>query len=522
MDIVPRPLHYVKLNLGTKERGITMNQAIINNFKAIMEKYDKNYDTQGIKANLNEWDDNKRGLTNLLRKHPNWNEDELAIVFEVDIQREINREFIRIRKDEICVFCRDLDIDENARRNAFKVLTYITDMATSAMSCEWVVQEVIERTGIKCVMGQKTSRVFNSICKKFGLDKHPDYPAKFASYADAMNPVSIKKKCTLSVNPCDFLEMSNGSSWQSCHRLNGGDCQAGTLSYMNDGVSMIFSTFNDEVEKEYYKTPKQTRQVFAYGNGILLQSRLYPYTDDEVARDTYRKVVQKAIADCLDVPNLWVLKKDQNDVSNRIETHEDAHHYEDYSYNYKANISLLKALKIFDDDTIQVGYTSYCVDCGNQLEESDEIVCSDCNGSRYTCAACGCSLDEDDGHWIDGELYCDDCCHYCDHCHEYTTEDTTMAHNRRGFEEWVCPDCLDSYYCYCETCGEYYHTDTGNWIDGEYYCDDCTEERFECCNDCGEYVDKDDIVGIEDGCYCESCAEEHKHEEDSEEIAKGA
>jgi hypothetical protein len=72
--------------------------------------------------------------------------------------------------------------------------------------------------------------------------------------------------------------------------------------------------------------------------------------------------VQRTIADCLGVPNLWALKREQEEVNHHIRTHEDALNYRDYEYkSYKANISLLKEFNITDDDCITVGNTAYCL-----------------------------------------------------------------------------------------------------------------------------------------------------------------
>ena len=44
-----------------------------------------------VTANLTQWCEQKQGLLQLLRKHPLWNEKELAIVFRVEERREIDR-----------------------------------------------------------------------------------------------------------------------------------------------------------------------------------------------------------------------------------------------------------------------------------------------------------------------------------------------------------------------------------------------------------------------------------------------
>ena len=114
--------------------------------------------------------------------------------------------------------------------------------------------------------GMKRSRVINTVFKEYPIgddhkidatkftDGHEEgdrnylsYNKLFAKAADDTNPLKIKRITVLSVNICDFLLMSNGNSWSSCHFINRsgayqGCYKAGTLSYSNDGTSMCFYT----------------------------------------------------------------------------------------------------------------------------------------------------------------------------------------------------------------------------------------------------------------------------------------
>ncbi len=60
-------------------------------FYEVMHKYQKPFSEEGVTANLTQWCEQKQGLLQLLRKHPLWNEKELAIVFRVEERREIDR-----------------------------------------------------------------------------------------------------------------------------------------------------------------------------------------------------------------------------------------------------------------------------------------------------------------------------------------------------------------------------------------------------------------------------------------------
>lgn len=112
--------------------------------------------------------------------------------------------------------------------------------------------------------GQKTSRIIGKLCRSFGVDGHERYNAVFAQLSDSLNPLQMLKTALLSLHPCDFLEMSNkDNTWTSCHNLESGSYQAGTLSYMTDDVSMIFFTVDPEVKDHYYRAPRRSRQMFS-------------------------------------------------------------------------------------------------------------------------------------------------------------------------------------------------------------------------------------------------------------------
>ena len=47
-------------------------------FYEVMHKYQKPFSEEGVTANLTQWNEQKQGLLQLLRRHPLWNEKELA------------------------------------------------------------------------------------------------------------------------------------------------------------------------------------------------------------------------------------------------------------------------------------------------------------------------------------------------------------------------------------------------------------------------------------------------------------
>ena len=493
-----------------------MNDDIKNQVYGVFDKYDKTYCNSGVMANIQEWKNNKSWLVELLRRHPSWNEDALAVVFEVTHSREIDKSKVNLHRHGLSRLISELEMTEDNRNKFIQSLDAVALTYAKTLPGTDTAALVKDYCGVTCVAGQKTSRIINAICKKYALDKHPDYNACFAKLADSLNPMQIKRTALLSVHPCDYLEMSNKhNSWSSCHCLAGGEYHGGTLSYMNDECSMIFYTVDDDVTEGFYTAPKRTRQVFCFNNGILLQSRLYPQTDDSETRDIYRNIVQRAVADCMGIPNLWTLKREQDEVNQRVRTHEDALNYRDYEYKCnKPNISLLKNHNISEDDYMLVGSTAYCIDCSEPIYENNGLYCESCSDDDcVSCYGCDHSVYEDDAHNIGGYWYCNECCSYCDHCEEYTSGEVTDAYNRRGHRISVCDYCRDEYYYYCEDCDDYYNEDNGRHLDDGFSCNECFDSNYCACDSCGEYIRIEDMEAIDYASYCESCAGKTREEE---------
>ena len=195
--------------------------------------------------------------------------------------------------------------------------------------------------------------------------------------------------------------------------------------------------------------------------------------------------------------------RDRNEVDHRVATHVDALHYRDYEYkSYKANISLLRNADIYDDDKILVGYTAYCLECSDPLHENSSLYCDACDDDTFCCYNCDQRIHEDDAHEIAGRFYCNNCCSFCGHCNEYTTDDMTEVNDRYGDSWYVCQNCLEENYCYCGDCDAYFEKSNGCSLDDGFHCNDCLEEIYSICDGCGKYVCNDDIESIGDSCYC--------------------
>lgn len=241
--------------------------------------------------------------------------------------------------------------------------------------------------------GQKTSRAINKILCMMGFDKHPDYNKEFAKFADAVNPLKIKRHTVISIHPVDYLTMSFGNSWSSCHTIDkkndrgienanshGGCYSAGTLSYMLDESSCVFYTVGAEYDgNELELQSKINRCMFHYNDNQLVQGRVYPQSNDEGATGLYkdiREIAQKVFADMLEVPNYWTNNSGVDECSKVIAS--TGVHYKDY-YNFdNCNVSVLKDNRD-EHEIIHVGHFGICPSCGGEHSRNRNIECYDCN-----------------------------------------------------------------------------------------------------------------------------------------------
>lgn len=232
-------------------------------------------------------------------------------------------------------------------------------------------------TDYKIYVGTKTSRAFNRVCHHFGVDKAPLYNKEFAKYADMVSGLTRNVKFFISVNPLDYLTMSFGVNWASCHTIDkrnirnmsnsyAGQYCGGTMSYMLDSVSIV--TYVHNAMPENYETGKVYRNMFHLGgDGVLLQGRVYPQGNDGCT-DLYKEfryIVQKELTQMLGLgANKWVRR---SSVTNVVS---EGCHYRDYSYNTDCNISYPSERPWCQQQTIAVGSQRICLNCG---EDADDL-----------------------------------------------------------------------------------------------------------------------------------------------------
>lgn len=512
----------------------------------LLEKYDYNYTDYALDKIINKWSTVKSPLLNAFKTHPNYIPEQFCIAFDTDYERTVNKNASSIFAQYLTWTCAERyrdDIPEAIKNRKESEMQYLPDVLYTFLAnlSSYAARTISEET---CALlnniipeihphaGEKTSRVINRICTYLGYNKDPDYNREFAKYADSLSPMIIKRHTVVSLNPLDYLTMSFGNSWASCHTIDkhnkrnmpnsySGAYSSGTISYMLDPSSIVFYTVDASYNgTEYWNQPKINRQMFHYAGYKLVQGRLYPQDNDNNVSEytTYRQIVQQVIAQCFNIPNLWTVSKGTSAASSYI--HDVGTHYRDYR-NY-SNCTLSKNKEHSNNENhIYVGAYPICIECGDTHENEECINC--CSSNCTCCEDCGCGLeDEDDIYWVNGDPYCRDCVYYCQWCDEYHRSEEYYIEDR---DMYVCESCYREDFGCCEECGDYYSEENLTEVINEdgrhiYVCEHCLDRLYEECVECEEYHRRSTMTTDAEGDYicpkclskyakCDDCGEYH-------------
>ena len=213
----------------------TMKQGMIK----VLNMYDIPWGDSAIDKIINTWADNKAPLIELLRHHPNWNDEKCYVAFDQNIKGQPDEE-------KIYNFINWMII-KGRRTDALFALRDYREQLLDERTASLIKECYPDIKGISA--GQKTSRAVKKICTLIGItsNTYSDFEKRYAKYSDAINPLDVVRHTILSVNPVDYLLSSNGNSWSSCHTLDknnpngfsGCHC-SGTMSYLLDGTTMVY------------------------------------------------------------------------------------------------------------------------------------------------------------------------------------------------------------------------------------------------------------------------------------------
>ena len=505
-------------------------KVLLEDMKRLLSEYDYQYTEEALNKIIDTWATNKADLITAIKKHPNYLQGKFMIVFSHNFDRTVDKTAINgfkkwLLNSETCFAVREFmteemrnEVIDYGRKLPNDIFCFLTEMTN--MTGQYIDDYIVERLDnispdLHAHKGQKMSRVINKLLTYVGFNKLPDYNREFAKYADALNPLQITRHTVLSVNPLDYLTMSFGNSWASCHTIDKenkrnmpnsyeGMYSSGTVSYMLDKPSMVFYTVDASYNgNDFWNEPKINRQMFHWGEEKLVQGRLYPQDNDgdNSVYTPYREIVQNIMSELFEFPNLWTVAKGTSAAGRYVCSY--GTHYRDYDNYDNCTLSRIKGSE--NEKYINVGHDPICIKCGNEHDIQENISCC---ARKVTCAECGCEIDEDEARYIDGEYYCDDCSFWCDCCGEYRVGEATEVRGGRT----VCSSCLEDHYTFCDDCEEYVRNRYINEINGEHICNECFEENFGPCDHCGAMHRFTDMREIAHRMLCHDCAAEAESE----------
>ena len=541
-------------------------------YKAITSVLDEmefeEWRTEGVEANLKEWRKNKAPLIELLRKHPQWNEEVHAIIMTAEIPKPTDKERAAMLLDA-CRNYANLHVKDGVyfSSSVFTNRDITEDMVEYANHKDPVFFD-----GIRA--GAKTSRFLRNCFRRYGVDvDSADFMAFFGRYADEIATIrEVNENIIISVNPGDYLSMSYGNSWASCHIINpcvaiskdgqhyNGCYRAGTISYMNDAPSLVLYSVHEmpETLTDLPTIRKYTRQMFHVNikSKAFIQSRLYPLGGANYHHEAYRNIMMEVLATCFGVENNWNVSACAD--RDLFQTMPGSLHYPDYFHAESMSGVPNNIMTCVHKDTtiapssfafrgVYIGNDAFCMGCGDDVNGADSMWCSYCNPDGQRCADCGntgyelyyCEDTQDDRceecSWV-----CEDCGRtfsnetegfyveglgrVCPHCMEdhYSECDICgeLVHNEDILEvddRWLCNRCFDEHTFYCEHCDNYRLLGNRVVIDDEELCEVCAEDETEPCTDCGAIHLKENMVVIDGMWVCEECEERRTQEAEAEE-----
>ena len=342
------------------------------------------FTNEGIDKTVKEWARQKQKLYNLLSKHPNWVESELAVIGEMQDIRSPSKSLAENNLRQITEYCKENFKDTIGDKNLDFLWPNATVMLLEKNITADGIASIIGSTTdweIKPSIGMKSSRFVLKSLETLGIDvqKHPILNAIFASYSEAISPYIKELRYSFSINPGDFVLMSNGSSWSSCHDMrsdSGGPGQwaSGPLAYMLDPSSIVMSACtlkNFPSHENNYLNPKTYRMMFFIGESmdLFLQSRLYPGSyDRKLFCREVRKILHEILSTAGGFENMWSAPLR---VDGGIVEECDDYFYPDYANDHngcRVSVQIAKKDLYLEGSlsgSIQMGATPFCLTCGS-------------------------------------------------------------------------------------------------------------------------------------------------------------
>lgn len=446
------------------------------------------------------------------------------------------------------------------RNNMNKIISHINEQEKITNRIDEELEKLFnlldDNEYIKARQGQKITKAVRKYQEWANIpidNKH------YAEFCDAINEIQYTRPTVLSLAPIDLWTQSIGHNWRSCHDVRDGCYRAGSTSYVLDSSTVILYTVEKKLKSgRYEEMGKINRQLFHFGENMILQGRLYPQAcdssdfNDDYA--TYRAIVQLIYAKAFDKPNLWTVSKGGD--STRLYHYYNGNGYDDLHYNYNGQLSVSKYKYATSEiSKIEVGKPAKCLCCGEEMDTDiqDDMFCYECGDSyQYSCDNCGEGFNEYDDDVVIFDIGYSTAHYCCPDCarndgYEWAVDSEHWISRDEAYEDHYTGEYFEydndmvnteEYRCYmneynAEQDGNVYCENISNWADADnamydnykrsyYYIPGYyDEEYFVYTNDGNTYISHENAIA--DGyVYCEDTekwiTEENAYYENWEEV----
>lgn len=309
---------------------------------------------------------------------------------------------------------------------------------------------------IKILKGMKFSKAIKFFFTSTGAKNElQNYYSTFSQKMYSKKKGSIK----LSICPYDYLSISdNDRGWDSCHSMYDGDYRIGNLNYMADGVTLVayyiteddnYDRMNDAFGSIMDWNSKVWRMLVHIeqkdGKIFVLYNKQYPYHSSQFLTE---------------VDNMILKLFENKDFTPLKRYDEEEEQYVCYQTPYTCQYNDTKRPQTFYrffpsccslenfDHFMAIGEPILCLQCGKEIAvETKEGTCDTCTVTDNICGICHLEYDIEDLYYLESE----------------------------GI--YICPDCLEGLYTYCDGCGEYIRKEKIKYKNGKGYCEHCFEEE---------------------------------------------
>lgn len=500
--------------------------------------YDADYDfcEDAFIYNLKNWAIRKNHLYNVFVKDKDFNVNELAIVKEVEIARDlklsnaydlfetwasnvncpyrfrntISRIFDCLENDGTLNFSRIYTLTNENYNNLMNRMTilnqkwgyglvnfieYLYMEHNSSLSCLFLLKY------LKIQDGTKATKALNKIFDTFKtfkegkylldyswvkpvreLDPNGDWTGDMckvlnfnqfqAQLNDMLSPKIDKKKLVISIHPLDYITQSNGNSWGSCHAFNPN--WDNSYSGCNKGATLTMMVDPSSVIAYIIDNDNETDlwNIPKQNRQSLFINEKHNYIMQNVFYPEHSEYLSKIVRET--IQNLFVVDTDSWVHSIRIDWDRVSLDTSEYKgYNDWNKGIDVSYLKSTKDDNVDL-----IIGCDAYCVDSEEFI----EENERVCY----------GHY--GKRW-------CEYCERWEDED-----------EFEYIDYYDRYFCQCELENAMYFCED---IQDYRFYNDCYFDDYQQCyyseeiNNCYVedygYVNEDDLNNSGDFFYCDEC-----------------